>query len=324
MGSRRLSEVLICAVLAGVSATANAQTDSDADDSEIQACATSYEQAQVERKKAKLKAARAELGNCVREICPDFVRNDCSQWLSEVNAEIPSVIFAAVGSKKNDLPDVKVSLDGEVVAEKLDGRAIDLDPGQYELVFEHKGVKVTRTLVVRQGEKNRVIRAEIETDVDTDGDGTLDSEDDCPAESGPTTNRGCPVVAPPTVDSSSGGPDPLRIGAYAGWGLGAAGLITFAVFTPLAYSEEADAKDKCGSDGSGCEQPEKDELVQGVKDKLLIGNVGLGVGIVGAAAGTVLFYLSLQDDDAATTDESVNVDVHPTQHGGLISVGGHF
>jgi hypothetical protein len=321
MGSKRLSEVLICATVLGLSSSAQAQEDAD-----TQACATSYEQAQVNRMNGELKAAREELKTCVREVCPDFVRKDCGDWLTEVNAEIPSVIFAAVGSKKNDLIDVKVTLDGEVVTEQLDGRAIDLDPGQYELVFDYNGKQVKRTLVVRQGEKNRVIRAEIETEVDTDGDGIFDTTDECPLEPGPASNKGCPVAPPPPPpDENAGSAESLRIGAYASWGVGAAGLITFAIFTPLAYSEESDAQKECGTDGSECDPTVRADYVDSVEQKLLIGNIGLGVGIAGAAAGTILYYLSTQEKQAsASEDESVRIDVLPTQHGGMLSVGGKF
>ncbi|HUP90950.1 MAG TPA: choice-of-anchor D domain-containing protein [Solimonas sp.] len=48
-------------------------------------------------------------------------------------------------------------------------------------------------------------------DADTDGDGVLDTVDQCPAEIGPASNNGCPIVN--TGGGTFGGPDPIAVGA---------------------------------------------------------------------------------------------------------------
>ena len=49
--------------------------------------------------------------------------------------------------------------------------------------------------------------------IDSDGDGIVDADDDCPTEAGPASNNGCPLVSPPdrdgdgVVDSTDACPD---------------------------------------------------------------------------------------------------------------------
>lgn len=300
--------------------TALAETDEDA----VQACAQAYEQAQVSRNAGKLKQAQEKLRVCVRDACPDFVRADCGQWLSEVSTEIPSVIFAAVGPKGNDLIDVKVSVDGELTTESLDGRALELDPGLHQIVFEYDGTRVEQRLVVRQGEKNRLVRVEIVSEVDSDGDGVLDAHDECPNEIGVAEHRGCPAPLV-SLEPTSGSPNTLRWGAYAGWGVGAAGLATFGIFGAMGASAETKANDECPGRDVCTEEREK-ELIDGIESKFLVANIGLGVGIAGAIAGTVLFFLSMDEASGAApaSDDSLSFDVHPNQHGGVFTIRGRY
>jgi hypothetical protein len=323
VGLKRSGSVLFGSVTMLLAAAVSTQAAAQEDDSAVQACATAYEQAQVNRNAGRLQSAREELRSCVQDACPDFVRTDCTQWLTEVNAEIPSVIFAALGNDDKDLIDVKVTVDGEVVMESLDGRALDLDPGQHQLSFEHKGKKVEQTLLVRQGEKNRVVRVEIKFEVDSDGDGLLDGADGCPTEFGPLENNGCPVKKAAIVESPR--PNMMRIGAYAGWGLGVAGFATFAIVGSMVEPASDDAKERCPkSDPDACTDQEREDLIAGVENKSLIANIGVGVGIAGAIGGTVLFILSMDDAAQAPRNDELSFDVHTTQHGGLVTVGGHF
>lgn len=121
----------------------------------------------------------------------------------------------------------------------------------------------------------------------------------------------------------------MRVGAYAGWGLGAAGMAVFTIYGIKGNQMSDDASDKCGSDENGqsrCTQAERDRLIADVDDTFLIANIGLGVGVAGLAAGTVLFFLSQEDGEAGETgaEETVRVDVAPTPGGGFFSVSGTF
>jgi hypothetical protein len=97
-----------------------------------------------------------------------------------------------------------------------------------------------------------------------------------------------PAPAPPPPPS---GTSPLRLGAYVAGGVGVIGLATFAIFGAMAGSTYNDLQSACGS--GPCPSSKADEISSG-KTQQVVANVGLGVGIVGLAAGGTLFVLSLK------------------------------
>lgn len=289
-------------------------------ESDVQACATAYEQAQVARNNGKLVVAQEHLRICVQEACPDFVKTDCGQWLSDIKRDIPSVIFSPVDSHGKELFEgVKVRVDGTEVP--LDGRPVELDPGQHEVTYEYEGETQTQKVAIRQGEKNRVIKLEIVTDKDSDGDGILDSTDQCPMEAG-VAPTGCPPVVAPASPTQ---PDKkLRLGAYIAWGVGGAGIVVGSIFGYLGYSAEEDALEQCG-EPEACTENEKNALIDDVDQKNLIANISLfGVGLTGAATGTVLFFLSQPSGDKPPENSALNIGVHPLDDGGMFSLSGAF
>jgi len=121
------------------------------------ACLAAYDQAQKLRSSGKLGEAREQLASCSRNECPPLVRQDCAQWTAEVLAALPSVVFGARDAQGHDLIAVRVSVDGVVVARRLDGKPISLDPGAHEFTFESEGASVKQSVLIREGEKNRAI-----------------------------------------------------------------------------------------------------------------------------------------------------------------------
>lgn len=310
-------------VLAGAK-PARAQESS----AEVEACATAYEQAQVTRNDGKLKKAQEHLAICVRDICPEFVKVDCGQWLSEVKREVPSVIFSAIDSGGSDLTDVKVTIDGEIITESLDGIAIELEPGPHNVEFEFAGKTQKKQLIVRQGEKNRVFRAEFVTSTDSDGDGVNDDVDLCPDTPGVLGQDGCPgksrggagAVPPPNSQGHL-----LRNVAYGAWALGGVALGTAVVAGLMSKSVESDALKACPKDADGtpqCEDSVKNEYISKLQTRELVANIGFGVGGTAAVVGTVLFFLA--PSDAAPTAAGLKFNAAPSAKGGYFSVSGAF
>jgi hypothetical protein len=127
------------------------------------ACLSSYESAQLLRQQSHLVEAREALGLCSRQECPPLVRQDCGNWLEEIDKAIPSVIVQA-SVDGAETSNVKVSLDGKVVKTRLDGKAIPTDPGSHKIKFETAGFPpIEQTVVVREGEHYRPISAEFLT-----------------------------------------------------------------------------------------------------------------------------------------------------------------
>jgi hypothetical protein len=99
---------------------------------------------------------------------------------------------------------------------------------------------------------------------------------------------------PPAADTTppppaSSGRANLRPWAYVAGGLGVAGLATFTVFGLMSNSNYSDLQGACHP---GCPASKSSEIDNG-KTYQLVANIGLGVGIVGVAAGATLFVLSL-------------------------------
>ena len=92
--------------------------------------------------------------------------------------------------------------------------------------------------------------------------------------------------APPPEPSR---PTKLRPFAYVAGGVGVAGLATFGVFGLLSNSTYSDLRNTCPQ---GCLPAHKSEIDSGVIQQT-VANVGLGVGIVGLAAGVTMFFISM-------------------------------
>src|SRR5262249_13606037 len=142
------------AALALVAVAANPSFARAQDDKQV--CLSSYEQGQRLRQQDKLTAAREQLLLCGRDSCPSLIKKDCLQWLSEVDASMPSIIFVARGPDGREVVDVRVLVDGTPVSKRLDGKAVVVDPGEHTLRYEIAGASpVESQLIVAQGEKNR-------------------------------------------------------------------------------------------------------------------------------------------------------------------------
>src|SRR5215831_16876217 len=142
-----------------VTSRAHAADDESPDSAKL-ACVQRHEDAQVARRSGKLLAARAALLACSREVCPDVVRGDCVNWLEDVNRSVPSVVITA-RDRGLDVVDVKVFLDGEVVATHLTGSALEADPGEHHFRFTSaRGPVVERTVLMSEGMRNRPIEVE--------------------------------------------------------------------------------------------------------------------------------------------------------------------
>src|SRR5687768_18526547 len=172
-------------------------------------CAAAYELSQEKRKAGELILAREQLKICIRDACPSFVRNECTEWLGEVEASLPTVVLAASRGDQ-DLDDVRVSMDGQPIADALTGAAIPLDPGTHVFRFELDGSPpIEQRVVVRVGEKNRRIAV------------SFDAED----ASGSTAS----ATATAEADAGTKGLNKRTV-SYALAGLGAAALGSFAFF----------------------------------------------------------------------------------------------
>ena len=224
------------------------------------ACVAAADAAQQQRSAGKLRQARASLHICAREVCPAIVKSDCTQWLAEVEASVPTIVLRAQDPRGQDLSDVKVQLDGVAIADKIDGMPIEIDPGQHVLTGEHAGSKKLRQdIVIRTGDRNRTI--------------SLVLEDIEPL---------LPVVVPPP----SGAPVSARVSpaawVFAGLAVAAAGTGTY--FGVRSISDRNRLKSTCAGH---CNRDEVDAV--GRREDIATVTIGAAILSGGIAA---YFFLS--------------------------------
>ena len=221
-------------------------------------CVNAYEGAQERRSEGRLVAARSLLVACAQESCPDFVAQDCRRWLDEVEAALPTVVFA-VREGGRDVEQARVSRDGKVIATRLDGRAVTVDPGKQVFTFESPGRRRRSVeLLIAEGEKSRVIAVELTP-----------------------LPQAHPVLAewqtPPA-------PPPGRDGRLPAWlgGLGVVGVAGFVSFGVAGWRQEVDLDRRCAPFCSSIER-------RSVSRKYVAADVSLGVGVASLAIAGYLY-----------------------------------
>lgn len=238
-----LRAALLFLVLTATATAAAADTKGDV-------CADTAEKGQLLKIKGKLREARLTFLECVKDDCPPLVRKDCGQFLVDLESATPTVVIAAREPGGADLTDVRVLVDGEVLTTRLEGKALATDPGVRKFRFEAKGrVTVEQTIVVREGERNRVIGV------------TLAPEG---------------VVVDKPIESTA------PVGAWVATSIAVVGFGTFAAFGLSARSEFNDLEKRCGSH---CATSDVDR----VRRRAIVADVGLLVGVISGGVATYLF-----------------------------------
>ena len=128
----------------------------------VDACISASDQGQVSRDEGRLRDARAEFTRCSDERCPVVVRTQCHSWLTELDALQPTVVPSVRDETGADVVDARVQIDGESAPRRVDGLPVPLDPGRHSLRFEAGGRGATVVVVLRAGEKNRIVAAALD------------------------------------------------------------------------------------------------------------------------------------------------------------------
>ncbi|RYZ06389.1 MAG: hypothetical protein EOO73_15525 [Myxococcales bacterium] len=250
-------------------------------------CAQSYEQAQEQRKSGALVAARDTLRLCARDECPGFIRTDCLAWHAEVQAELPTLVLSAT-SEGRDLTHVTVTEGGgRVLATRLEGQVIELDPGEYDLGFSAPGTQPqTVRFVVARGERNRLLRVEL-----------LPIAAAVPAPSRPPPPRFERSLTVPAIFT----------------GVALVGVSGFAALGAWGRSSESKLEGSCAP------QCAKDE-VAAVRTKYVLADVSLGVGAASLVLAAYTFFRQSPPGPSGAT--GVGVQAGPQVAG--VTYGGRF
>ncbi len=202
-----------------------------------QECVAANESAQELRRGGKLRETRAQLSVCISATCPGPVREDCVARLAETEAAVPSVVFDVRDDADRDLSAVRVTMDGQPLADKLDGGAIAVDPGPHHFVFEAQRFRTeTRDLVLREGVKNRRERVVL----------VAAAPATPPGGASASGNSGT-VGEPPTEQGHHDGSTQRTVGLVLG-GAGALGVVVggiFGIVSKITYDHARSSE--CGS-----------------------------------------------------------------------------
>jgi len=253
------------------------------------ACVDAHAEAQVLRNRGALLKAHARLLSCAQNHCPKPVADDCASWLGAVEDSISSVVFAVSDERGRDLVDVEVVANGEKLADKTDGRAVQLDPGAYSLRFSAEGyVPAQASVSVRQSEKNRIVRVQLQRAVD-------------PAAHLDTAVDAAPAAATAAPPTHSAHPVPALTYVLGATTIVGAGMYAYFGLSGLSKERELSRLPPEQPCGSLCSEGKRDYI---------LADIGLGIAI-GSAAGAVLAYLLAAPDADREAPKHAQISLSP-------------
>jgi hypothetical protein len=238
-------------------------------------CSPAYEGAQELRLDGKLVEARQQLMVCAQPSCPSFMQSDCARWDAELEALVPTVILTARDGDGRYLTDVQVSMDGQELAKRIDGRSLPINPGGHSFSFRAFGKPpVVLSSFVPEGAKGHVVQA--------------------------TLGAPTPTPAPPPRRASLVRP----VALYTLSAVGVVGLAGFGIFAISGSNAEDDLRGQPCATTSSCTREQTDP----VERKYLLADVSLGVGVVALGAAT---YLWLSGPSTPERAARLRIDVQP-------------
>jgi len=252
-------------------------------------CVTASTDGQTLRKDDKLLEAREKLLVCADDACPTVVHSHCTRWLSELEAQIPSVIVRVKDATGGDVLGVSVKVDGN---DAELGRPQMLDPGQHTVTVVRGTVNLEKRFLLVDGDKGHVVTLELPASASTPADGTVSSDT--------------------AATSSPHGAGRIPVGA---WVLGGVGLVAIGSFAYFAVQASNDLSSLRATCAPACTSSQTSTG----RTHALVADLSLGIGIA-AVAGAVGWGIF-----GRTTDGSVKagayMDVRPMAGGAYGTLG---
>jgi hypothetical protein len=243
----------------------------------VDACIRADTRMQELRKEGKLREARKKAPACMLEECPDMIRKHCATLAEEIGREIPTILFDVRDAAGTALVEVQVWVDDELVAERLDGRPVELDPGPHRAHVEWAGSEVQVTSVAKAGEQRQVVKLLV---------GEV-----APVPRPNPWRR--PELPHRPTEATDGTADDATSGSdtTVAWVLGGVGVAALGAFTYFALTGQ---KKENGLDD--CTPACSPDRVDAVERSYLLADISLGVGLVSLGAATYLFLSSSKSE----------------------------
>ena len=244
-----------------------------------QACKAAIDEALKLEQEAKLQEASKRLATCAQVSCDVFIQHECTVRRSQLETEIPSVVPVATDESGAPVVEVRVKMDGEVLAERIDGRGVPIDPGVHEFTFEteERGVVATKKLVILQGERNRPIAVTIRKAAAV----SLTPAPEA-ATAPPVAKRESPALDTRPRPSSGGWSTISYLAPYVLAGVGVVGVGGYALLTTWGQKDNRQL--------AQCAPACSPASVDHIRKLYTAANISLAVGVVtlGTAAGLII------------------------------------
>lgn len=247
-----------------------------------QECSSAYDDVQSLRKQGKLRAAHEKGVACAQDQCTTSIRNDCANWVGEIEAIQPTLVFAATASG-DDTTQVRVLLDGAVIQASLDGKEVAVDPGPHKLRFEFAGTEpIEQPITVNTGEKRRKVPVAFGKPKIVAPPAPSVAPISPPPASAPVAT-GAPPPTQPVPPSSPEGSTQRTLGVV-GIAVGVVGLGLGAVTGAIAVSKHSNLGQECSATCPASAQSDRDSYyTMGA-----LSTVGFIVAGIGAGGGILL------------------------------------
>jgi hypothetical protein len=181
-------------------------------------------------------------------------------------------------------------MDGEILADRLEGTALSIDPGEHTFTFETTGQSaVTKKLVIQQNQKDRSEQITFGTPGATPSPGPIP----------------LPTVETTPAENTSHGLGTQKVLALVAGGIGVVGLGIGGAFGGVALAQKSSAKSACP--GATCANQADADKWSTAASSGNISTIALIVGGVCVAGAAVLWFTA----PSASKGPSAQVGVGP-------------
>jgi hypothetical protein len=201
----------------------------------------------------------------------------------------------------------QVTVDGESMPSVLLDNERPTDPGAHHVVATGDGLSTATADVSLSDGQSQRISMRLESAASAS-----------PAPAGPPAAplSQAPLSQPPAPSSAPSSPN--HTAAFVTFGIGATGLIFGSRFGVLALGDKSRLDSVNGCPGACPASSQGD--VDAIHRDALLSTIGIGVGVVGAAVGTILFVSAHSDE----SPRAARIELRPWVGPGSAGVGGTF
>lgn len=275
---------------------------------EKERCVQAHADGQRLDKRGELREAVTTFTACASPSCPRIVESECRELLARAKERLPTIVVEGRGSD-GPILEARVLVDGRVVAERLDGAPLALNPGARIVrlePFDRRYLPKEAEVTAREGERGARVVFELAM-VATHDDGKVnggETDVDCGGASAPPCNvgRACraagdcasgicealvcrerpapsvqlgPIGAPRKPEAKAG--RGVSVAGVVLLGVAAAGVGTFAAFGLQGKADERELT-RCAP---RCNDEDVDRMVR----NYAVADVGLAIGVVAGVVG---------------------------------------